>query len=265
MKIEGRPDLFRPNGRSGLTVDPPCRIGHARRCARVEIEIPVCLGEKAEIESSFIGMGSFIGRETRIRRTTEIGRFATIGEKCSIGAACPTPEGAISTSYPVLEKDLSWYKDFLSVRRDWGTKRKRGYTKIGNDVFVGEGSIICEGIQVKDGAFIFPGSCVQEDVPAYAVVRGNPAVVTGFRFSEEQIEILEKIRWWESGIDLLNLVDPEQGTFTSLLLKLAEEKQRSKKSEKGENCFLFLHEKGLAKIYRCENGRRQLVRCLPAI
>ena len=263
MKVERKAGLFWQEKKRGITINSQCYIGHVRRCPQVEIEVPVCLGENAEIETPFVGMGTFIGRETKIRRTWEIGRFVTIGERCVIGAACPRPSGEISTSYPVLEKDLSWYKDFLSIQKSWGKKEKRSYVRIGNDVYVGEGTILSEGIQVRDGAFIFPGSCVQEDVPAYGIVRGNPAVIIGFRFTEKQIQVLEKIRWWESGVSLLNRENPQEDTLDNLFLKLAEEKQKVKRLEKGEQSFLFLHENGLAKIYRCHNGGRQLVRCLP--
>lgn len=39
-------------------------------------------------------------------------------------------------------------------------------------------------------------SVVTKDVPAYAVVAGNPAQVVKMRFSEEQIARLQAIAWW---------------------------------------------------------------------
>lgn len=48
---------------------------------------------------------------------------------------------------------------------------------IGNDVWVGERAIILKGVQVGNGAIISAGAVVVKDVPAYAIVAGNPARV----------------------------------------------------------------------------------------
>ena len=53
----------------------------------------------------------------------------------------------------------------------------KGDTVIGNDVWIGYGCVILDGINIGDGAVL--GSCavVTHDVPPYAVVAGNPAKV----------------------------------------------------------------------------------------
>ena len=73
----------------------------------------------------------------------------------------------------------------------------RGDVVIGNDVWVGHGSLIISGVEIGDGAVVGAGSVVRRDVPPYAIVVGNPARVTGFRFSPEQISALLRIRWWD--------------------------------------------------------------------
>jgi acetyltransferase-like isoleucine patch superfamily enzyme len=47
--------------------------------------------------------------------------------------------------------------------------------KIGSNVFIGTGSIICKGVTVGDHAVIGAGSVVTSDIAACAVVAGNPA------------------------------------------------------------------------------------------
>ncbi|MBQ7908336.1 MAG: sugar O-acetyltransferase [Elusimicrobiaceae bacterium] len=47
--------------------------------------------------------------------------------------------------------------------------------KIGKNVWIGGGAIILPGVNIGDGAVIGAGSVVTKDVPAYAVVMGNPA------------------------------------------------------------------------------------------
>ncbi|KAJ1915532.1 hypothetical protein H4219_004270 [Mycoemilia scoparia] len=49
--------------------------------------------------------------------------------------------------------------------------------KIGNNVWIGGGAIICPGVTVGDGSTIAAGAVVVKDVPAYTVVGGNPARV----------------------------------------------------------------------------------------
>ncbi len=46
-------------------------------------------------------------------------------------------------------------------------------------------------------AIISSRSVVTSDVPAYAVVGGNPAKVIKKRFTDETIAILEKLAWWD--------------------------------------------------------------------
>lgn len=48
---------------------------------------------------------------------------------------------------------------------------------IGDDVWIGGGAILLPGIRVGDGAVIGAGAVVTRDVPAGAVVVGNPAKV----------------------------------------------------------------------------------------
>ena len=52
---------------------------------------------------------------------------------------------------------------------------------IGNDVWIGAGVIILPGVKIGNGSVIGAGSVVMKDVPAYAVVAGNPAKVIKFR------------------------------------------------------------------------------------
>ena len=50
---------------------------------------------------------------------------------------------------------------------------------IGSDVFIGSSSTILKGVTVRDGAVIGSHSVVTKDVPAGAIVAGNPARPVG--------------------------------------------------------------------------------------
>jgi acetyltransferase-like isoleucine patch superfamily enzyme len=52
---------------------------------------------------------------------------------------------------------------------------------IGNDVWVGRGAAVLKGVHIGDGAVIGANAVVTKDVPAYAIVGGNPAKVIKMR------------------------------------------------------------------------------------
>jgi acetyltransferase-like isoleucine patch superfamily enzyme len=78
-----------------------------------------------------------------------------------------------------------------------GHPSTKGDVVIGNDVWIGNDAMILSGVTIGDGAVIGAEAVVTRDVPAYAIVAGNPARVVGHRFSESQREQLLKVRWWD--------------------------------------------------------------------
>jgi len=68
---------------------------------------------------------------------------------------------------------------------------------IGNDVWIGSEVKIKPGVHIGNGAIIGLGAIVSEDVPAYTIVGGNPAVARRKRFSDDIIERLERLAWWD--------------------------------------------------------------------
>lgn len=78
-----------------------------------------------------------------------------------------------------------------------GHPSTRGDVIIGNDVWIGQDCHIISGVKIGNGACIATGSLVAKDVPDYAIVGGNPAKVIKMRFSDEEIESLLNISWWD--------------------------------------------------------------------
>ena len=70
---------------------------------------------------------------------------------------------------------------------------KIGRVTIGNNVFVGAGSIILPGVKIGDNSVIGAGSIVTKDVPANMVYAGNPAkqIMTLEEFVEKNSKLME--------------------------------------------------------------------------
>lgn len=91
-----------------------------------------------------------------------------------------------------------FYKGRDSVRKKFSEfeRPKDKITRIGNDVWIGEGAFVKQGVNIGDGAVIGMAAVVTKDVPPFAVVAGNPAHIIKMRFDEETIKDLLHIKWW---------------------------------------------------------------------
>jgi virginiamycin A acetyltransferase len=77
----------------------------------------------------------------------------------------------------------------------------KGNTIIGNDVWIGQNSVILPGVKIGDGAIIGMGSVVGSDVEPYTIVAGNPARMIRKRFDEELTELMLKLKWWNLPVE----------------------------------------------------------------
>lgn len=82
--------------------------------------------------------------------------------------------------------------DFKGVSRNVN----KNYIIIGHDVWIGHGVTILDGVYIGNGAVVAAGAVVTKDVPPYAVVAGVPARIIKYRFPEDIIPKVNKIKWW---------------------------------------------------------------------
>ena len=155
----------------------------------------------ATILQSDVGRGTYI-RYGCILRNTKVGRY------CCIAPGVKTVYGEHPTSNCVALHP-SFYKDKsiagLSFGHDSGfeeykTTKNGYYCEIGNDVWIGTDVKLMAGITVGNGCIIAAGSIVTKDVPSYSIVAGVPAKIIRFRFSQEQVSVLEKYQWWNKDL-----------------------------------------------------------------
>jgi virginiamycin A acetyltransferase len=57
--------------------------------------------------------------------------------------------------------------------------------------------MIMPAVKIGDGSIIGARAVVTKDVPPYTIVAGNPAKIIRKRFSDDIIEQLLKIQWWD--------------------------------------------------------------------
>jgi len=91
--------------------------------------------------------------------------------------------------------NFPFYAHFLKkgIERDTFTK---GEVRIGNDVWIGARATILSGVEIGDGAVVAAGAVVTKNIPPYAIVGGVPAKLIKYRFPEEVVNDLLKIKWW---------------------------------------------------------------------
>jgi acetyltransferase-like isoleucine patch superfamily enzyme len=75
---------------------------------------------------------------------------------------------------------------------------------IGHGVWIGYGAFILPRVtKIGNGAVVAAAAVVTKNVPPYAVMAGNPAVVIKYRFPKAIINHIEKTAWWEEDIEKL--------------------------------------------------------------
>ncbi len=84
-----------------------------------------------------------------------------------------------------------------------GFTHGRGDIVIGSDTWITNGCTVMSGVTIGDGAVVGTKAVVAKDVRPYAIVVGNPAKEIGRRFSDEQVEALLRIRWWDWPTELV--------------------------------------------------------------
>jgi virginiamycin A acetyltransferase len=123
-----------------------------------------------------------------------IGRFCAIamGARFIMSSANHPMLG--STAYPFFIFGGTWLERTADFLPDIPS---RGNTVIGNDVWIGRDAVIMPGVTIGDGAIIAANAVVVSDVPPYTTVGGNPAKPLKKRYSDEDIDRLLRIAWWD--------------------------------------------------------------------
>lgn len=141
----------------------------------------VKLGKDVKL-AAFINLyGCEIGDGTKIGTFVEVQKNAVIGRRCKISSHTFVCEGVtiednvfighgvvfINDSYPRATNPMGG----LQTEADWAVER----TVVKTGASIGSGSTILSQVVIGENAIVGAGSVVTQDVPANAIVAGNPA------------------------------------------------------------------------------------------
>lgn len=178
-----------------------CSIGDDTTIERCELENNVIINRRSYINDSIVGSYTYMGINTTMN-FTKIGRFCSLGRNVDIGG--------FNHDYKKLTT-MPAFRFQQMINGEGRIEQKLecdSLCEIGNDVWIAAGAHILHKVKIGDGAVIGAGAVVTKDVPAYAIAVGVPAKIIGYRATKEQIERLEKLKWWNwSESTLLEIMD----------------------------------------------------------
>lgn len=157
-----------------------------------------------------LGYGTYIAENCFINAV--IGRFCSIGAGFRyVNSTHPYKAPFVTTSPYFISNDSTTYfgchsyakhqmmDEFLFYDKDNGI-----VNRIGSDVWIGLDVTIIGGVTIGDGAVVLTNAVVTKDVPPYAVVGGVPARIITYRYDDDTIAFLLKVKWWDKDFSWFN-------------------------------------------------------------
>jgi acetyltransferase-like isoleucine patch superfamily enzyme len=147
------------------------------------IAADVKLGKDVRL-SKFINMyGCSVGDETKIGAFVEIQKNASVGKRCKVSSHTFICEGVEIEDNVFIGHSVTFINDSyprattadgeLQTEADWKVER----TVVRKGASIGSGSTVLSNVTIGENAIVGAGSVVTKDVPANAIVAGNPAKV----------------------------------------------------------------------------------------
>lgn len=199
------------------SLDELCSVGDESIIVKSTLGVKCEIGRRNIISNSILGDGTSTQGNTTIRYA-EVGKYDAIAWNVTIGA----PNHEIH-QLAIAENDYI----FLEEKKESMPSYQYKKCIIGNDVWVAAGAHVLRGVVINDGAVVAANAVVTKAVPPYAIVAGVPAKIIGYRFSEDIVSRLLKIKWWDFPSKILSECrDCFRGDLTSDKLDVLEAKSK---------------------------------------
>lgn len=117
-----------------------------------------------------------------------VGKFCSIGPNVTFMLAVEHKTNWL-TSYP-------FYRLLGYETANTSSVSTKGNIIIGNDVWIGANATIMSGVKIADGCVIGSNAVVAKSTEPYSIIVGNPGKVIKKRFSQETIDKLIEMKWW---------------------------------------------------------------------
>ncbi|MBZ5539495.1 MAG: N-acetyltransferase [Acidobacteriia bacterium] len=173
------------------------QVGAQARRGGVPVNEFVCIAPDVKLGkgvklSKFINLyGCEIGDDTKIGAFVEVQKNARVGRRCKISSHTFICEGVDIEDNVFIGHSVVFINDSyprattadggLQTEADWKVEK----TVVKKGASIGSGSTILSNVTIGENAIVGAGSVVTKDVPANAIVVGNPAKFRRF-ISEEK-------------------------------------------------------------------------------
>lgn len=130
--------------------------------------------------------------------------YTIIGRYCSISATARRMNGNHGKSFLTLHP-YAYNVSYGMVKKE---TIERVTCVIEDDAWIGHNAIILPSVtKIGRGSIVGAGTVVTKNVPDYAIVVGNPGVIKGYRFDQENINKINRSEWWKMDKkELANLI-----------------------------------------------------------